>query len=351
MSDTPAKLPRRASITASPGSVTARSSGIHPAVRESSIADLATEISRRLSSRRMSIRELRNPDKKWLGKCAADIERLLHDEPTNRFSAAKSLSLVRILGDHPDSSYEWIAGRACVDVGCGGMSPFGPLFGLLLAGAESGVGVDMDSLVDERVATRALYTCLSAVLTKTASIQIPGDAATILERLESFDLGKIATGDVAGINPARLSYIRAPFEGAGLQPASVDLVMSVSFLEHVPCPDTIIEEMARVSKPGALGTHVIDGVDHRAYADPDVHPLKFLQDLSGDQLVFGCNRIRPLEFAPIFERHGFEIRAVSKPAPIKIDDALRRRFALPYRYQADAVLGCLRATIHVAKKP
>ena len=53
--------------------------------------------------------------------------------------------------------------------------------------------------------------------------------------------------------------------------------------------------------------HVIDGIEHRSYSQPDISPLAFLEEESSEKLIFGCNRIRPTEYVELFEEEGFEV--------------------------------------------
>ena len=85
------------------------------------------------------------------------------------------------------------------------------------------------------------------------------------------------------------------------------------------------------AKPGGLGVHRIDGRDHRSYRVPGLHPLAFLHEASDAPLVYGCNRLRPLEYVPLFERAGFAVLAVQQQRTIEVTDALRDELAEPFR--------------------
>lgn len=286
---------------------------------------------------------------KWLGMLAAELDSLCQTSASNRFSARKSLQLLDMVSEHPDFSLEWLAGRECLEVGCGGLSPLGGMFPFLLAGAGRCTAVDLDSVVDASLATRALYTCLTTVLTRVMEPVIPHSADEILRRLETFDLQKLAVGDYHGIDQSRIWFRQSTLQSAGFSDASVDLMGSISFLEHPDDPGDIIAEMARIARPGAIATHAIDGVDHRIYADPKIHELEFLE-IPDEKYSLVCNRIRPLAFPELFESHGFEVRKVQKTRVIEVPDEMRSRFIEPFRSMSSDMLECSRAIFHVRKR-
>lgn len=230
----------------------------------------------------------------------------------NRFSAEKSLMHLAALRAHPDVSDDFreLQGARCVDVGCGGLNPGGSLFAFLLAGAKCGLGVDLDDIDSQPIAVRCLYTVLCAVLTQACQPRIPAEVDDLLARVDSFDFAKLAQGDASGVDHSRLEFVQRPLGKAGIEPASVDILVSNSLLEHVSEPASLIADMAKIARPGSLSVHGIDGIDHRWYADPSRHRLGFLQEDPSATLIGGCNRIPPLAFAEIFERCGFEVRGI-----------------------------------------
>lgn len=312
-------------------------------------ADLVAELLSRLRSREWDVRRLKTRELKELGQLATDLSTRVHDVAPNRCSPAKSLALLRKLRQHPDFTPEWLVGKTCVDVGCGGVSPLGALFGLLMAGAERGIGVDMDELVDPRVAARALYDARAAVISGASGPALQLSVEDVLARTKSFDFSKLALGDPAGIDRSRLDFVRGAFEACGFDESSVDLICSQSFLEHPPEPEALVAEMGRISRPGALGVHAIDGADHRVYRDASVHPLHFLE-FPADRPDDCCNRVRPLDFVDLFERHGFEVREVVHVTTVEIDEQLRSRFAEPYRSMDLERLSCVRAKLFVRRR-
>ena len=103
-------------------------------------------------------------------------------------------------------------------------------------------------------------------------------------------------------------------------------------------------------KRGGRGVHSIDGIDHRNYQNTGVHRLKFLEERTADSIVYECNRIRPRQFPPIFERHGFEVHQVSEWGRLEVDAEMRARFVEPYRSMAAEDLACTGETIRVRRR-
>lgn len=297
---------------------------------KASIHDLAGELIQALRERPAALES--PPVARLLGILSAELG--LHvSQPNNRYSAAKSMVHLVNLQEHPDMSpgFEQLQGARCVDVGCGGLNPVGGLFALLLAGAQSGVGVDLDELESLELAVRALYTVLCAAVTRTSRPHLPGTIADILDRIDGFDVEKLAAGDVTGVDRSRLDFVQQPLAAAGIEPGSVDILVSNSLLEHIPEPDALIADMAEVTRPGALCVHNIDGVDHRCYADKELFQLQFLREAAEQQMAFGCNRIAPLAFRDYFERNGFEVRGVREGARLALSDADIASFAPRFR--------------------
>ena len=174
----------------------------------------------------------------------------------------------------------------------------------------------------------------------------------MLHNIASFDLTKLRAGDPSGIDPDRLSYRKESVHALSLPDAAADIVISNSFFEHIPRAPEAIAQIARITRAGGIGIHLIDGSDHRRYEDAGHHPLEFLTESVGAPLVHGSNRIRPLEFGPLFEQHGFEV--VSFVSFVQTDQltlpaSLRDRLHEPFRSMPDAVLAAYMGKITVRK--
>ena len=71
-------------------------------------------------------------------------------------------------------------------------------------------------------------------------------------------------------------------------------MISAAFFEHITSVDATIVEIARTTRKGGIGIHIIDGADHRRYFDPKCHPIEFLTETTDAEIVHSSNRIRPM---------------------------------------------------------
>ena len=56
---------------------------------------------------------------------------------------------------------------------------------------------------------------------------------------------------------AQVSFVRKDATSTGFADASFDVTMSTSVLEHIPEPERVVREMARVTRPGGAFFHVV----------------------------------------------------------------------------------------------
>lgn len=96
--------------------------------------------------------------------------------------------------------------------------------------------------------------------------------------------------------------------------ASVDFVYSCAVLEHACQEDTVarvMDELARISRPGAIHHHFIDGrfhlaLEHQPHAQMLMTDQEF-QELTAARAAEDGTRLRALEFEAHFARVGFVI--------------------------------------------
>jgi len=234
-------------------------------------------------------------------------------------------------------------GTTIVDLGCGSINPYGLLFLFLMLGARRGIAVDLDSFQDISRSTRAMADCAGMMLIDPKQLvgDYPITREQVLQNIASFDLAKLNAGDSSGIDVERLSYCQDAMEALSLQEGEADVVVSTAVLEHIQAVDATISELARITRKGGFGVHYIDGADHRRYSDPDCHPLEFLTVAGNEAIVRGSNRIRPTEFGPLFERHGFEVIDFYPAERVDVDATLRQRLAEPFRSMPNEVLAVI----------
>ncbi|MGC6486923.1 MAG: FG-GAP-like repeat-containing protein [Planctomycetota bacterium] len=271
-------------------------------------------------------------------------------EPLNRYSPSSSMISLQFVRPHPDFKPGWLRGKTCLEFGCGGLNPGGTMFAMLLEGARQAYAIDLDEIASIPLACRALYTLAAAAVIGADGADICGTAEQILDRVSTFDLKRLAQGDSGGIDTDRLRHIRAPIHKSGIASESVDLVSSNSVYEHLEDPDSVTAHLARVMRPGGLAVHAIDGFDHKYYADQSIHPLEFLRDKSSAPLVGGCNRMRPLAFADVFERHGLEVRGIWHGHRLTLTDDQVSSFSDSFRMQPREHLEVARARFYLRKR-
>lgn len=250
----------------------------------------------------------------------------------NRFSRARYRQLLASFITEP-SLRPPVRDATWVDLGCGSLNPGAFLFMLLMLGARRGYAIDADDVPDVSIAVRALADVAALALVDPKSLfgELAPSREELLENLRGFDLARLLAGDLGGAAEERLSYRRASVVALPLADAEADVVVSLALLEHVADVDATIAEIARVMRRGGRGSHVINGRDHRWYADRSIHPLDFLRDPTAAELVHGSNRMRPLEFVRRFEQHGFAVREVLAVERVDVPPELRASFAVPFR--------------------
>jgi SAM-dependent methyltransferase len=268
--------------------------------------------------------------------CGCHIQNALQralDVHNNRASRKLYQDLFEAFIVHTRVAQPRIEGATVVDLGCGANNPFGFLFLFLMLGAQRGVAIDLDPIQGIYAAIKTLADCAAMMLVDPKQLvsDYPITREQVLRNIASFDLAKLNAGDPSGIDVHRLSYRREPMNGLSLEDGEADIVMSNAVLEHISPVGDAIAEMARVTRKGGIGIHTIDASDHRRYTNPACHSLEFLTVADGSEFVHGSNRIRPIEFRPLFERHGFEIILFTPFETVGIDTPMRERFVEPFR--------------------
>lgn len=286
-----------------------------------------------------------------LGTLLAELELGLNVHG-NRFSRIKQTVQFNQIRNHPDFTPELVQGGAFVELGCGGLNPLANSLILIALGASEGIAIDMEPVKSVILAARALFK-IAIELIAEPSIYLGDFQITreqVRKNLERFDLLALDKGSAAGIDGTGLRFMVAPAESTGLADASIDGLVSASFLEHVSDVDAVFAEMARISRPGAIGSHRIDGIDHRSYQDDSIGLLDFLTEDSDAAIVYSSNRIRPLEFRERFQRHGFEVLQVQTLRKEVVSEEQRAAMVEPFRSMSLEDLGTVRVDFAVRRK-
>ncbi len=270
---------------------------------------------------------------------------------SNHFSQQRLFNIFRMLFSTPEFQPGDVQGKTIVELGCGGLNPLSRLFVFLMLGAERVIGVDLDVVKDERYAAIALARTAAWMLTNPTTLLAEGAPTpdVVIQRLRGIDLAKLSRGDLSGLDGSALEFRRESVYEMSLAANSVDVVVSTSFLEHVPDAARAIACINHITKPNGVGIHAIDGVDHWHYFKPDVHPLDFLRIDSPDALVRECNRVRPLQFISMFEQAGCHIFNLTKTTELDLSPLQRQDLSAPFRDMSDDMLAIARAQFFMRK--
>ena len=318
-------------------------------LERASTTDLLHELTSRLSSENDP--SFSSEETLMLGKLLQDRLAELMDVHNNRFSHQRLRDYFQTYVRPYDSCRPPVAGATWVELGCGSQNPFGFMFLLLILGAEKCFAVDLDPVQDPAIAAKALADVAAIMLTDPQSICLNEqlDRVKILKRMESFDLSKLSCGDPSGIDSSRLVYSCQAAESLALPDAIADVVMSNSFLEHIPDVEAVVREISRITRPGGVGLHGVDWSDHRRYSDSQIDPLAFLRSSDSNPIVEGCNRMRPHEMVSVFERNGFQIIDMEVWAESGLTDEDVQKFVEPFRSMPKTQLQPLNGFIHVKR--
>ena len=286
-----------------------------------------------------------------LGLSIEDALRSALNVHNNRFSLRRFRDLFGSLYEQIPPESADLDGATVVDLGCGSMNPFGFLFPLLMLGARRGVAIDLDEVEDWTRATTALADIAAEALLAPECLfgtrAIPRER--MLRNVDTFDFQKLRSGDLEGVDSTRLIHRNESVHALSLERAEAGFVFSTAFFEHIPSVEEAIVELARVTRIGGIGAHVIDCTDHRRYGDPRMHPLEFLTEDTTDELVHGSNRLRVADFAALFERCGFEVLLADVFGIAEIDAGFRARLAPRFRAQTDEALSQMFVTMVVRR--
>lgn len=225
-----------------------------------------------------------------------------------------------------------LEGATVFDLSPDPASPFALGFLLIGLGARRVSIVTDTPFADPSAAARDLSTALQWLRAPARPLAVRTPSARQLtERFDGFDVERLAGGDVTALDAARLRHEIATSDAWGALSEAADLVLSFSLLEHLPGSADTVARLARLGRPGSLGIHLIDLVDHAFYRGAAADPDTFLEASAAPTSDRG-NRLRFHQWVDLFESGDFEVvRAeqwASRPAP---SEARIATFAEPFR--------------------
>jgi SAM-dependent methyltransferase len=237
-----------------------------------------------------------------------------------------------------------------LDLGCGSHNPLGLSFLFAMLGARRSIGVDLEVAQDPARGVRAMARSADVLRTDPARIvmDFPVTREDLDRSLTGFDLARMRSGHEDGIDATRVSFLRESVGSLSLPTASVDVVVSNSFLEHVESIGAALDEIARVTVTGGFGVHRIDCIDHWSYGNASRHPLEFLRD-PRPGMVNASNRIRFHDYPALLESHGFVVQQVLTRRRVPVDESLQASFVSPWREMNREWLEVLDGTIVVRR--
>src|SRR5690606_22620300 len=99
-----------------------------------------------------------------------------------------------------------------------------------------------------------------------------------------------------------------------IQISGIDLVVTISNLEHIPCDiiEAIFRQFCHVLRPGGIMSHLIDLSDHYSHFDKKLTPYNFLRYGESKWRLFNNslqyqNRLRVSDYRALHERAGWQM--------------------------------------------
>jgi hypothetical protein len=221
------------------------------------------------------------------------------------------------------SSHGPVQDMVCLEVGSGWVLSHALVFHLL--GARKVIATDLLPHAHMRVLADALR---QAVTSLPRDVLAPfSDHSRIRERMDN--LLQIDNFSFDALKSIGIEYV-SPVDLARQKiDVKVDLVYSLSVLEHVPCEDVppLLANLGEMLSPGGAMLHAIHLEDHRDFSN---HPFAFLslpQALySRDQQSVRGNRLRRSEWVRLFQNVAgtttktiFAYHRRNRPLPTEID--------------------------------
>lgn len=277
---------------------------------------------------------------------------LITDCAPNRYSTIKARQLLAVVRGHPYYRDDLVAGRSIVEFGCGGINPLAGHLAFAALGARKCTGLDLEAPNNPELAARSMFEVAAEMLLAPNLFFAPASPGVdwVRKNLEGIDFQRLRGGDLGGLPSDRFQMLQASGAKTGLETNTTDMCVSVSFLEHVDDIDAVIAETARLTPPGRLGVHLIDGADHRSYWNKDYDSLQFLTEEPGGHHYTGCNRIRPRHFIERFEAHGFTVVEFQTLRTHELPSDFRARLVPPFAEMSDEDLSVIDAIAYVVKR-
>lgn len=230
---------------------------------------------------------------------------------TNGTALYNLLHCVPILEYMAESVGQSFQGKDVLEMGT--TNPPGLPLALLLAGCNRYYGnniLDLDSRLPIEYAE-----VVNAIMSRMRGVD-PGRLHDILE-IESQGSQRVAALREEVFQP----FPRCPAERLSLPDACVDIVFSMSVMEHLENTRPVLANLHRILRPNGWSFHLIDLRDHKDFRKP----LEFLKrDKSEHERMGGSfqNRLRAKDFLKLFDETGYRVDWVGyMPRPSSVVDS------------------------------
>lgn len=165
-----------------------------------------------------------------------------------------------------------------------------------------------------RLARRYVRQALSAV--RASRAQLGRAAGLAPAQVAALELPRAASGVRAVLQACRAEYHTGDLQSLdGLDPGSADVCISMGRLEHYSYDELrlLLAQMRRITRPGGVGSHIIDHRDHFWHFDKRIHCFHHLtySDCRWRALAAAGklyrNRLVESDYLDLFEKSGFRV--------------------------------------------
>lgn len=224
------------------------------------------------------------------------------------------------------ASHRPVKDLVCFEIGSGWVLSHALVFHLL--GAKKVITTDVVPHAQPGVLHEAVKQAVAAL---PRDILAPFEDHTVLrERMDN--LLSIPKFTFEILEKLGIEYV-SPVDAAGKKPDfKVDLIYSMSVMEHVPCDDVapLLANLAEMLNPGGTMLHAIHLEDHRDFNDPFAFLALPADSYPRHQQSGRGNRIRGSEWDKLFvqiprttTKTLYTYHRRNRPLPQKIDASIR----------------------------
>ncbi len=255
-----------------------------------------------------------------------------------RFSISRHLNDVKTLTAMFAMTDTPLAGSRAVEIGAGWM-PVVPI-ALWMHGMMSCASYDVSPLLKDEFIPRIIERLPDADHFESPFLESHPSVREIWNRRRNELQTLVRDGASAStiLKRCGINYHAPVDTGAlALPDESVDIVFSVSVLEHVPTNEIhrIFSECRRILRPNGIMVHIINPSDHFSHGDPSIASINFLQYSEKDFARYNTsfcyqNRLRASQYRQMIIQHNFSVLAFRAPVDFTAMERLDQIPLNPY---------------------